>query len=199
MEKHISQMSDILTDIVDHIRPTIRYAMHQIYISYEEIGTYIFPPKKGLVIYMNYNFINNIYIQGEPIQWTVRSNDHPLEGKIASSEDAIEIRYRNIDDFFRYIVPEDSNIEEVCTYITNCVNDRREKQLITYAHYIDIENDIVDITIQLNEYILPEQYTDIITIDSFQWDKMYHGGICLANKNIFFRDFNGIEHKKIRV
>lgn len=198
MSENMESLRRYFNEIVDILTPTITYTMHQLYITYHSWNSYFFPPEVAMVIELDYSKIDAILVDGNPVAWeshlTTGPSWHPLSGVVASSDDAIEIQYSNLHDKFRYIVQPGENVENICAGIIWCVADKRLKSLILFANYELEDGTEVDITTELNEYTYPTE--EEITMDFFEWDKIFHNGNRLSNYTVFFMDWTGKEHKK---
>ena len=198
MSENMESVKRYFNEFIEIITPSITYTMHQLYTTYHQWNNYFFPPDYGMVIEMDYSKIDEIVVEGKPVEWATKFLNgppiHPLTGVIATSYDAIEIRYSNMYDRFRYIVQENEHIEHLCTDIIWCVADRREKSLVLFANYKLTDGTLVDITTELNEYTYSNDQE--LTIDSFEWNKIFHNGNRLSNHEVFFMDWQGKEHKQ---
>ena len=193
MSENVQSIRRLFFELFYFIEPTIHYTAYQVYAAYKDMNNFLFPPTVAMVIEMNYNKIDDILIDGKSITWLTHSKEHPLQNHIASTDDCIEIQYSNFTDKYRYIVQPGEDVEQICKEIIWISLDRREKMLILMAHYKNKDGDCIDITAELNDYT--DKYTDeMITTDSFQWDKMYIDGIQLSTVAVYFMDWLGNDH-----
>lgn len=191
MEYHIDEFKIYFNELIDTLKPSVLYAFQKIYETYEEINTYLFTPKaKGMIILMNYNVIEKILIDGKSVEWSLTNNNH-FQNTVAQKENSIEIQYSNFENRYRYILEEGERILDVCNELIWQVSDDRTQDLVKMARYKTADGTFTDITADLNEYTHPKDTS--ITIDYFEWDKMYHSGICLDHCDIHIIDNNGDE------
>lgn len=197
MVDNFTELKGYVNEIIDTLKPTLLYAFHRLYHTYEEINTYLFVPhEQRMVIVMNYNIINDIVINGKSVEWSMSNNDDQFNGIVASKGESIEIQYSNFTDSYRYILEEGESISEVCEELIWQVSDERTNPLVKVARYRTDFGDYVNITEELNEYICPSSTS--VHIDDFQWDKMYHEGVCLNTCDIYLKNANGEEYFRPR-
>jgi hypothetical protein len=72
MVDNFTELKGYVNEIIDTLKPTLLYAFHRLYHTYEEINTYLFVPhEQRMVIVMNYNIINDIVINGKSVEWSM--------------------------------------------------------------------------------------------------------------------------------
>jgi hypothetical protein len=159
------------------IKPSIRYTYNKIYTYATSLENYLWPINLNysLPYYHEYNKIDNILVDGIPVQWETRSSEkHPCRGMIGCHNKSIEIQYSNMYDKYRYIVKDKENVENVCSTIIYLIHEMKLYEHIIYAKLCFPNGESINYTKELNQY-LPPYFTkyDKLTYECFIWDKMY--------------------------
>lgn len=193
MVDNLAELKLYVNEILDTWKPSVLYAFQKLYHTYEEINTYLFVPKaENMVIIMNYNTIDDIVINGKPVEWSMSKNHNQFHGIVASKENSIEIQYSNFTDQYRYILEDGESLSDVREELIWQVSDERENPVVQLARYKTDGGEYVNITNELNEYTCPSSTS--VHINDFQWNRMYHAGVCLDTCDIYLMSVDGNEY-----
>jgi len=176
IKKNIRNLYEILNvnELFQVIKPSIKYTYHKMYTYISSIENYIWPTHTISPLLYKYNKIDNILIDGVPVQWDTLSENHPCKDIVGSRDKSIEIQYSNMYDKYRYIVKDNENVENICNTIIYLIHEMKLYEHIIYAKLCFSNGEFINYTKELNQY-LPPYFTkyDKITYDCFSWNKMY--------------------------
>lgn len=184
----MTSVNQIIDGVIELIRPPLTFTYYKLYRYFNNLESYFKTPNEPFVIYMNYNKIDDILLNGKGIKWTtIVEEPHPLEGVITSDENIVEIKYSNHYTKHRVILENDILVTQFCTdLIWTSYPTEYQKEFIIYAK-ICFKSEEIEYTKELNEYLYYDfSDSDIIIPDLFKWDKMYYDEKPLKDCKVFF-------------
>ena len=181
--------------IYELVQPTFHSVYYQIMnkINYSR-HSHVF------TIYIDYYKIDDIFVNGDKIEWEVLNPIHPLKDVVATTDTDIEIHYSNLYSKNRYIVQDGENVENICNSLTYIEDKTEKKEFIIYAKITFLQtNVVIEYSKELNEYITHSNETmffdESFSMKTFfQWNKMYIHQQKIQNCSIFIIDFTKTEH-----